>query len=416
MGMDPSQLQYSDPVWYSQFRQAADDASKAAYQKAITDGQSEDRALNAAKFAWQKVVDEAGLTGYYQGAPTMGSQQWWATNFGTWGTPTAGQQTMSREAQTFGQGTTLANLYGQYYAPGQTPTAGTQTMSAQEQAYTQWLRQQQLQLAQQGQQQQTANQYLTLLSNLRGPADWAKYQQVLGATPGGMSDLVAAAMGQYVPGGGATTGMQPQAANLNTLMAQVQGGNAQAPWQQSTGVQMPGATGVPSSWPQSTYTPMGANAANVAAYTPGAQTGAQPQAAGTPNYQYGARDTGSIINQSGYGPGYGTNTNTMGAPQQTMMNVPASNQIAARSWNQVNPAAGNGTNTMGAPQQNQMNLPAPNQIAAQSWKNMAPSQQQMLLGQYEAQGWHKPDVEALMNQALPKYASNASTAGTWRLR
>jgi hypothetical protein len=178
-----------------------------------------------------------------------------------------------------------------------------QTQQAQEQAYTQWLRAAQEARANQSAQQQTAQNYLTLLSNLRGPADWAKYQQVLGSTPGGMRDLTAAAMGQYIPGGGATTGVQPQAANLNTLQQQVAG----------------------------------------------------------------------------------------------------------------QPAAGNGTNLGGA-DQNQMNLPAPNQFAPQTWKALAPSQQQMVLGQYESQGWYKPDVEALMNQGLPKYASNAPTAGTWRLQ
>jgi hypothetical protein len=39
-----------------------------------------------------------------------------------------------------------------------------------------------------------------------------------------------------------------------------------------------------------------------------------------------------------------------------------------------------------------------------------------MLGDYEAQGWYKPDVEALFNQSLPKYAANAPTAGTFRLR
>jgi hypothetical protein len=299
--MDPSQLQYSDPVWYNQFRQAADDAAKATYQQAITQGQGEDRALNAAKFAWQQKVDEAGLTGMYQGQYTMPTQQWQASTFGTWGAPTAGQQTQAAQQQQFTQQQALAGMYGQYYAPGAAPTAGMQTQQAQEQAYTQWLRGAQEARANQTAQQQTAQNYLTLLSQLRGPADWAKYQQVLGSTPGGMRDLTAAAMGQYLPGGGATTGVQPQAANLQTLQGQV---------------------------------------------------------AGT------------------------------GTPQE---------------------AAGNGTNTMGQ-------LPAPNQIAAQSWKNLQPSQQQMLLGQYEAQGWYKPDVESLMNQGLPKYASNAPTAGTWRLQ
>jgi hypothetical protein len=307
---------------------------------------------------------------------------------------------MAREQQTFGQGATLAGLYGQSFAPGQGPAAGTQTLTAQQQAYNQWLGQQNLALDQQKQQQAAAQQYLTLLSNLRGPADWAKYQEVLGATPGGMRDLAAAAMGQYVPGGGATTGMQPQAANLNTLYGQVSGGGQYGQYQ-------PGGT--PANWPQSTYTPMGG--AGPMGTAPLTQAAAQQQAANqqamqptpTQNYTYGAQDTGSRIGYSGWA----------GATNPTAS--------AFTPGVQAQQAAGGGTNLYGAqapgqPQQNQMNLPAPNQIAAQSWKNMAPSQQQMMLGQYEAAGWHKPDVEALMNQALPRYAANAPGAGTWRLR
>ena len=93
-------------------------------------------------------------------------------------------------------------------------------------------------------------------------------------------------------------------------------------------------------------------------------------------------------------------------------------QYAQQQPTQQQNAMGNGTNMYGAQQPTQaqqMNLPAPNQIAAQSWKNMAPSQQEMLLGAYEAQGWHKPDVQALYNQSLPKYAGNAPTAGTFKL-
>jgi hypothetical protein len=60
-------------------------------------------------------------------------------------------------------------------------------------------------------------------------------------------------------------------------------------------------------------------------------------------------------------------------------------------------------------------LPLPNQIAPQTWRNLAPSQQQLLLGAYEAQGWNKDDVQALLAQSLPRYASNAPSAGTWRL-
>jgi hypothetical protein len=78
-------------------------------------------------------------------------------------------------------------------------------------------------------------------------------------------------------------------------------------------------------------------------------------------------------------------------------------------------AAGNGTNMYGG-QQQQYNLPAPNQISAQAWGNFTPSQQQMMLGMYEANGWDKNDVQALYNQSLPKYGSNNATAGTWRMQ
>jgi hypothetical protein len=61
-------------------------------------------------------------------------------------------------------------------------------------------------------------------------------------------------------------------------------------------------------------------------------------------------------------------------------------------------------------------LVAPNQMAAQTWANLAPSQQQMLLGAWEAQGYNKEDAQALFNQSLPKYASGAAGAGAFRLR
>lgn len=322
----------------------AQQKANQAYSEAKARNEAETLAQAKAAQAWKETMDKAGLTGMYEGQYTMPTQQAFATMFGTWGAPTQGQQTQSMQQQQFGQGATLANMYGQYYAPGQTPTAGMQTQTAQEQAYTQWLRSQQQALAVQTQQQQAANQYLTLLSSLRGPADWYKYQQVLGAG-GNMNSLAAAMMGQYVPGGGATSGYQPQAADLNTLYGQV-------------------------------------------------------QAAGQPNYQ------GLNPNQFSY------QAPQQGGPQQVGgPTTPQYDQQPSQAQN----ATGNGTNTMGAPQ-NQMNLPAPNQIAAQSWNNLTPSQQQLALGQYESQGWDKGDVTALMNQSLPKYAANAPGAGTWRLR
>jgi hypothetical protein len=345
----------------------ADNNAKNAYQASMANYEGEKVALERAKQAWKETVDRATMTGYFEGQATMPTQQWWAEQFGNWAAPTAGQQTLSAQQQAFAQQQALAEMYGQGYANFGAVPGGQQTLSAQEQAYTQWLRQQQEQRLQQAQQQDTANKYLTLLSGLRGPADWAKYQEVLGATPGGMRDLVGMAMGQYVPGGGATTGAQPQAANLNTLYGQVTGGGQYGNYQ-------PGGGGA--NWPVASFTPMGSNQA---AYAPNNQI-AQPEG------------RASVYAQPT------TNQESLFSP-------------AAQAFQ----ATGNGTNTMGA-QQNQYNLPAPNQIAAQSWKNMAPSQQQMLLGQYEAAGWHKPDVEALLAQSLPRYGSNAPSAGTWRLR
>lgn len=341
---------------------SADSAAKNAYNDSMLKLEGEKVALMKAQQAWKETTDKAGLTGYFEGQATMPTQQWWAQTFGNWGAPTPGQQTLAGQGQEFSQAQALAAMYGTAFTPGGAgPAAGTQTQAAQQQAFTQGLQTQQEQRAAQAQQQSQAQQYLQLLSQLRGPADWAKYQQVLGSTPGGMRDLVAAAMGQYVPGGGATTGMNPQAVSLQSLMGDVSG----QPYYGQGGGQL----NMPNVYGQNTQGMYQQQAQQNLAALRGQPT---MYAGGTPNFN---ESTGQF-------------------------NMP--------------PAAGNGTNTMGAPQQ-QYNLPAPNQIAAQSWKNLTPSQRDMMLGNYEAQGWHKPDVEALMNQSLPKYASNAPTAGTFRL-
>jgi len=356
---------------------SAEQKATNAYQQGMLQYYNQQIALQKAQQAWKEEVDKAGLTGMYGGAYTMPTQQWFAQQFGTWGTPEAGQQTLAANQQQFGQGATLGQMYGQYYAPGTAPTQGQQTQAAQEQQYTQWLRSQQQALAVQKQQQDSANQYLTLLASLRGPADWAKYQQVLGAG-GNMNTLAAAMMGQYIPGGGATSGYQPQAANLQTLYGQVAGAAPQAQWygQWQPPQQQQGLTAA-SFNPEQQY-----------------QQAQQQYGAQAPQAQTGMLQTMEYRPQGGQ-------PQTMEQAQQMRMQQQA---------------AGNGTNMMGAPQQNQMNLPAPNQIAAQTWNNLAPSQKEMALGEYEAQGWHKPDVEALFNQSLPKYAANAPGAGTWRLR
>src|SRR5215831_15862948 len=375
-------VDYSDVANYNAITNRAQAAATKAYQDAQMRNQGEQIALQKAQFAWQQEMDKAGLTGMYLGQYTMPSQQYFAGAFGSWMPtgPQAGQQTLQGQQTQADIAQNWSNMFGQYYAPGTAPAQGaqtqaaqqaalqnaatvagltgmytapgaggpgTQTLAGQNQYWNQAFQQQQFAAQQQQLQQQNAQSYLQLLASLRGPADWAKYQQVLGSTPGGMRDLAAAAMGQYIPGGGATTGVQPQAASLNSIYAQIQG---------------------------------------------------------SPNtYAYPGQPQGDMMGwqsspQSGqaWGTGIGVGQQGTTADQQLQ-------------------ATGNGTNMYGA-QSQQYNLPAPNQIAPQSWNNMAPSQQQMLLGQYEAQGWDKNDVLALRNQALPKYASNSPTAGTWRLQ
>ena len=366
-------MSYADIAAYQALTQRASASATATYNQQMAAGAGEDRALAAAKFEWQKKMDTATQTGKWNGIWNNPQQQWFTGEFGQWygeggepgvgtqtleaqktrgqlaqdwtslfgqyyapGTaPTQGQATYEAQQAAIAQANQLANTYGSYYAPGQTPGAGTQTQAAQQQQFAQEMAQRQYYSNLAQQQQANTQSYLGILANLRGPADWAKYQQVLGSTPGGYRDLYAAAMGQYTPGGGATTGVQPQAADLNTMQQQIAG----------TPGQYPGYVG--------------------------------------PQQQGGDQAWGSGI----------------GIGQQGM------------TPDQAQQATGNGTNMGGA-----YNMPAPNQIAPQSWNNFTPTQQQLMLGNWESQGWDKSDVQSLYNQSLPKYATNSSSAGTWSLR
>jgi hypothetical protein len=418
-------------------------AAQSQYYQSLASGKSRDQALAEAQFAWQKELDTAAQTGMWQGQWNMPSKEWFTSQFGTWMPegPQAGQETMALQNQKFGQGQSMSELFGQYYAPGTAPTQGAQTLEAQNianqlglnqgtltgwytdpqgnrvqtlagqgQQFNQGLQTQQEQRAAQAQGQTQAQAYLQLLAGLRGPADWAKYQQVLGSTPGGMRDLVAAAMGQYVPGGGAVTGVQPQAVSLQSLMGDVSGN----PYSGQGGGQL--------------------NMPSVYQYNQGVY-GGQPQAQ-QPQTLAAYQQAGQAAYQGAQGQPYAQAQQYQQAlqPQQQGWSgetTGASGSINAQGQFVQDPAAaqrqtwGSGIG-VGAqqptPQQQQQglgggtNMPAPNQVAAQSWNNLAPTQKQMMLGMWEGQGWDKSDVEGLMSQALPKYASNASSAGTWRLR
>lgn len=408
---------------YNAVTTRANGEAQNKYYEALSSGQSQQNALAQAQFAWKKTMDEAGLTGQYQGQWTQPALTNFANLFGSWGAPTAGQQTLAGQQQQWSQGQGFGELYGQYYAPGTAPTQGQQTLGAigqglqnaatvagltgyynqpggtgqgqqtlagQQQQWQQGFSQAQFQAQQAQLAQQNAQSYLGILANLRGPADWAKYQQVLGSTPNGMRDLYAAAMGQYTPGGGATTGVAPQAADLNTLQQQVAGTPGQYPGY--VGPQYQAQAYVPQVQQQP-----GMNSAFGGAAQPGQYSAQVVGGTATPEQQAARRaQLGGQQPQQTWGSGIGVG-GQQASPQQQVQ------------------ATGNGTNMYGA-QQQQYNLPAPNQISSQAWNNFTPSQQQLMLGNYEAAGWDKGDVQALYNQSLPKYANNNASAGTWRLR
>jgi hypothetical protein len=162
---------------------------------------------------WQSAMNKwvADSNAAVQQAYAAAGGQGQAPGVTTAGTPT---ETMAAQQQYFNQAQQLAQTYGNYYAPsapGQTaqpgvnaPQAGQQTL-----ANLQW-------------QQQSAMQYLQLLSQLQGPQDYGQYLKVLGSTPAGIQGLVGAAAGRYIPGGG-TTGVAPQGQTLQNLIGSATG-------------------------------------------------------------------------------------------------------------------------------------------------------------------------------------------------
>lgn len=137
-------------------------AQQAAYQAYLTarlNLDTDELAFRKATQAFQDKLSEANVTGTYNGQPTMAAQA-------QMGFDASGKPTLARE---------------QFQA-------------------------------------NTATDYLKLIAGLRGPQDYGQYLRVIGSTPGGLRDLVAGASGQYVPGTGASTGVQPQPASLGGLI------------------------------------------------------------------------------------------------------------------------------------------------------------------------------------------------------
>jgi len=60
--------------------------------------------------------------------------------------------------------------------------------------------------------------------------------------------------------------------------------------------------------------------------------------------------------------------------------------------------------TYGQDGQSGMSTMNPRQASVSNWARMMPSQREMILGNYEQQGWYAPDVEKLIQGAAPKYS------------
>jgi len=349
-----------------------------AYLNARLQLDNDTLAFQKATEAFNETIQTAQQTGMFNGQPTQAAMTNWAQLYGTSTAPTPGQQTLAAQLQ-------QANMLGTYN--------GQQTLAANQQQFNQWAQAQQLSQQQWQQQQTAAQNYMQMMAGLRGPADWMKYQQVLGSTPGGISDLVRAAAGQYMPGGGATTGVAPTPVTMQSFYNQLTGGQQAPTGQMSTqqmmqGFQQPG--GVPQQGQmQTSY------------YNPANQMASGSVNWQAPSGQYGQSGAGGMAGGMAWDP-----TQAQGAWNAGTAN-PQTQQYQ-------------GANAPGGTQQNAQatmsSLVAPNQMAPQTWANLTPSQQQMLLGTWESQGYTQDDAKALFSQSLPKYASQSSGAGSFRLQ
>jgi hypothetical protein len=310
---------------------------------------------------------QAGLTGMTTYSPYQAGAWLQDPNTGAYGQVSANGQVRSFNslADAAAAGMPVANwANGQQADPARVQTVdqsqwGNMGQSMYTPQYQQQLFNQALQTAQF--QQGTAQNYLQLLSQLQGPADYGNYLKVLGSTPQGIQGLVGAAAGAYIPGGGVTG--TPQAASLQSLVGAgasgVSGGQYMSPAQWVSG---PSTTG------------QNMNA------LPGAGTGA-------------------VAGGGGYSPAQA---------QQNGSGAPAPGQMGSI-------APGTTTSYQDYMRQAQ-NLPAPSQLAPQAYNNMTTSQKQMLQGMYGQLGYNQQDINDLYNQSLPKYAAGGGGVQTGSFR
>lgn len=197
--------------------EAADRAAYWAYQQSLLRQGDQRIALEAARDAWTKAYQEAGLTGTLNGQQTLAAQMQRAGLTGMFeGNPTMAREQMlfNQEMQKVANELAAAGLLGTYQ--------GQQTLAAKAQEFTQQMQQRQFGLSEAGvtgtyngqptlaaQQLRdtTALGLLGLQAQMRGPRNWDAYQTTFASTPQGLRDVMGAFQGAYtLPGATGATG------------------------------------------------------------------------------------------------------------------------------------------------------------------------------------------------------------------
>ena len=224
---------------------AADRAAYWAYQQAMIRQGDSRIAMEAARDAWTKAYQEAGLTGTFGDQPTMDRQKMEAGLTGMYqGAPTFEREqfAFNQEMQKVANELAAAGLLGTYQ--------GQQTLAAKAQEFSQKLAQQQFGLSEAGvtgqyngaptfaarqHQDQTAMNLMQLQSTMRGPRNWDAYQTTFNSTPQGFRDVMAGFAGRYaLPGaaganGQAQGGRSTVAGAAQDIMSGTYGNDGQQP-------------------------------------------------------------------------------------------------------------------------------------------------------------------------------------------
>jgi hypothetical protein len=256
----------------------------------------------------------------------------------------------------------IASLTGQYDGKDTIAWQSQQKQNALNEAATTGYYNGQATLARQNAENQTAMEYLNLLGSLSGPSNYFKYLKVLNGTPNGFSDLVNAAAGKYTMSdyGGANPTATTSGRSVNSLVGDVNNGGS----------------------------------ATLAEYKKALSGGGVYRSGGNG----GAYIPEGNINDGSIG---NYNFETRAMPEGSL-NSDAFEYNKALSGSGASYNGGNSSRSTGS------NLPIPSQINNENWNAMSPSQQELLLGAYEDQGWNKDDVLALFKKSLPKYSGPAS--------